>query len=490
LLAGGGMRATWLVAIGLVAACGSGGDDGDDGDDGETGVCRDKPCLTSIDDEADWAMVSVPHTGNRCDFVEETKYLAPATATAALQDVVFQDVEAHRFHLEFMTQVLPEIFGGLTPQMYQAIVQRRATRQYWAGALYRLRDASGATIGYGFDVIFDPADWNEQLTEEEVVAVATALEARFHLPLVYAPTDNEAIFSASSFTMVETHMPRACQHTACATPGVDCVVVPAAVQLCGHFVEGRTVQAEHAMKAQLAANPGTYDLPRGVGSYDVPAIFGAGVLGPTRTPITPVGGGRYQVQDVGGYLYRAYRQAFSVGARTLELTWDLWLAEGGGGFLLQEPWVGEMMAYADIVPQQSFDERLHLSSCLADNLEHWQIEGVMAGGDGFTIDFRYRYPFAGSGPLFVTRGRVTLGGQTATVDDYFSLVYAGEHHNWNNQYWVLFASPLTYNGHPVNGLWIDEQPYQFELEAAYTLDANQQPLDLLTVTSYEVAPVQ
>jgi hypothetical protein len=486
------MRAIGWLAIGLVATCGGGGgDDGDDGDDtGETGVCRDKPCSTSIDNADDWAFVSGPHTGTRCDFIEETKYLAPATATAALQDVVFQDVEAHRFHLEFMTQVLPEFFGGLTPQMYQQLVQRRATRQYWAGAIYRLTDASGADIGYGFDVIFDPADWNEQLSEAEVVAVATLLEAHFHLPLVYAPTDNEAIFSASSFTMVETHMPRQCQHTTCQTPGVDCIVVPTAVDLCGHFAEGRTVQAEHAMKARLTANAGTYDLPRGLGTYDVPAIFGTGVLGPSRDPITPVGGGRYEVTDVGGYTYRRYEQTFSTGGRTLELGWDLWLAEGGGGFLLEEPWVGDMMAYGELVPMQSFDERLHLSSCTAENLEHWQIDGTMAGGDGFTIDFRYRFPFAGSGPLFATRGRVTLGGQTATVDDYFSLVYAGEHHNWNNQYWVLFASPLTYAGHPVHGLWIDEQPYQFELEAAHTLDANLQPLDLLAVTAYTVAPAQ
>jgi hypothetical protein len=480
-----------IVVVGAVA-CGGGGGGGDDDDDGmpdaaDAGLCSGRPCLTSIDDTADWDRVSVPHTGRRCDFIEETKFIAPATATAALQEVVFQDVEVNRYHLEFMTQVLPEFFGGLTPQMYQALVQRRATRQYWAGALYRLVDVSGATIGYGFDVVFDPADWNEQLGEAEVTAVKTLLETRFHLPLTYAPTDGEAIYLAYQFTTLAPHFPRACQYTTCPNAGVDCVVVPGAVDVCGHFREGRTIQEEHAIKATLAVSPGTYDLPRGAGTYSIPAIFGAGVLGPNRTPLVAAGTGTYTVDVQPGWTTRSYQQSFAAGARTLDLRWDVQLPEGGGGFLFAEPWVGYVGAVGDLGSQQ-YADTVQFSSCTAELLEHWQIAGTIAGGDGFTIDFQYQPPFAGSGPLFVTRGRVTLGGQTADVTDYFDLVYAGEHHNWNNQFWVLFDAPLTYNGHAVHGLWIDEQPYMSQIEAAHTLDAALQRLDLLDVTSYGVAP--
>jgi hypothetical protein len=36
----------------------------------------------------------------------------------------------------------------------------------------------------------------------------------------------------------------------------------------------------------------------------------------------------------------------------------------------------------------------------------------------------------------------------------------------------------------VLGLWLDEQPYQFMIESAHTLDAARLPLDELTVTDY------
>ncbi len=68
-------------------------------------------------------------------------------------------------------------------------------------------------------------------------------------------------------------------------------------------------------------------------------------------------------------------------------------------------------------------------------------------------------------------------------------MYAGEHHNWNNQYWILFSPPITYAGHPISGLWLDEHAYMSQLEAAWTLDASLEPLDRLTVTGYAVGPV-
>ena len=161
-----------VVALALAALASACSDDG-----GAAGLCAGRPCLTSIDDAADWAAVSAPHAHDRrCDFADDAKFIAPATATAELQEVVFQDVKAHRLHLDFMTQALPELFGGMTQQQYQQVVLRRAGRQYWAGALFRLVDFGGATIGYGFDVAVDPA-WDEQLTEAEVTAVAALPQA-------------------------------------------------------------------------------------------------------------------------------------------------------------------------------------------------------------------------------------------------------------------------------------------------------------------------
>ena len=475
-----------IVAVTLAACGGGGGGPDGPGADADTSLCAGKPCRTSIDDEPDWVAVSAPLASERCDFAQDSKYLAPATTAAALQQIVFQDVEVHRFHIDFMTQELPQFFGGLSPTQYQAIVQQRATRQYWAGALFRLVDAEGATLGYGFDIIVDPTRPEEQATEAEVAQLEAQLETRFHLPLVYAPTTPDAIYAARSFTGVTIHFPRACWIVECATPGVDCVEVPAAVPVCGHFMEGRTIQVERARKARLTATAGVYDLPRAVGTHTVPAMFGAGELGPTRVPITPVGAtATYVVQDFGSFRTHDYSQRFMAGAQPFDLTWNVPVPEAGGGFLLAEPHVsGHFWANGVIGGSTQYDDMVAFASCTAESLDPWHIVGQIAGGDGFTIDFRYEVPGAGSGPLFVTRGAVTLGGATATVTDYYDLIYAGQHHNWNNQYWVLFDAPLTYHGHAVHGLWIDEMPYSFQLEAAHTLGAALQPLDLLDVSSY------
>lgn len=63
-------------------------------------------------------------------------------------------------------------------------------------------------------------------------------------------------------------------------------------------------------------------------------------------------------------------------------------------------------------------------------------------------------------------------------------------HRHRHQHWILFDPPITYAGHPISGLWLDEQHTTHQLEAAYTLDAARQPLDVLTLTSYVVGPVE
>ncbi len=487
LLWGAGMSRR-LCALALVVFAACGGSDAEPAPDAATGLCAGRPCLTAIDDAADWAAVSGPHAEpERCDFLEDAKFIAPASAAAELQEVVFQDVKAHRLHLDFMTQVLPEFFGGLTPQQYQQVVLRRAGRQYWAGALFRLVDERGATTGYGFDVAVDPA-WEEQLTEAEVASVQALLVARFHLPLVYAPTSDDAIYHARMFTGLVAHFPRACQYVPCATAGMDCVQVPTATTICGHFMEGRSAAVELARKARVAVAARTIDLPRDPGSYTVPALFGAGELGPARAPIAPAAAtATYEVVVQPWSVQHIYTQRYTSPTGPIELRWEVPLPEDGGGFLFAEPYLSDHFgAMLGDPAATTLDVLSDLGSCTSESLERWRARGALADGGSFQIDFRYQPPFAGSGPLFPTRAEVTLGGETAVVDDYFRLVYAGEHHNWNNQYWVLFATPITYRGHAVHGLWLDEAPTTSELDGAYTLDAAHQPLDTLAITSYVV----
>lgn len=485
------MRAS-LVLLLLAAAVTACSDPGsaptDAGTDAASGLCAGRPCRTSIDTAEDWAEVSRPHVGDgRCDFVEDGKFVAPAVDGDVLTDVVFQDVGVHALHLDFLTQALPELFGGMTPQQYQQVALRRAGRRLWAGAIFQLVDEGGVVIGYGFDVAVDPA-WDEQLTEAEVNDVARRLRAAFHLPLVYAPVTDEAIYFARQFTSTTVHYPRACQFVRCANPSLDCVVVPESTTVCGHFMEGRPVEVEHARKTRLSVAAATVELPRTVGVHTVAAIFGAGELGPTHAAVTPRGTtATYEVVQHASFTQRIYRQPYDTAAGPVELRWEVPLPDTGGGFRFQAPYLDHHF-YALLGPTEAVtqDELSQLGSCRPDSLELWRATATFTDGAA-TLDFRYQPPFAGSGPLFPIRGEVTLGGRTAIVDDYFRLVYAGEHHNWNNQYWILFAAPLDFRGHPVHGLWLDEAAFTSQLDGAYTLGADLRPLDTLTTTRYDVA---
>ncbi|MGE0872431.1 MAG: hypothetical protein AB7P03_28005 [Kofleriaceae bacterium] len=471
---------THALAIAVIAACTASSEPSD--------VCANRPCRTEIATEQDWTAVSTDHTGTRCDFAQETKYIAPANSAAALQDIVFHDVKAHRLHFTFMTQVLTEYFGGMAPQTYRSLVQLRATRQYWAGAMFQLRDGAGAITGYGFDVIVDRTLRDEALTETEIEAIQAQLATRFRLPLVYAPTTAEAIEAARAFTRVPCQFPRACDHARCTRPDIDCIVVPAPVSLCGQFMENRSIQTELARKAKVAVVPGIYEIEQAPGSHTIPALFGAGVLGPDHVALTPAGTtGTYEIEP-GEPGERTYRQVFDVAGEPYELSWSVWGA--GGGVQIAEPHIqGSVHPLLGPTGSSDYNEIAQLASCSAANLDHWQVRGQLPDGDGFVLDLRYQVPNAGSGPMLVTRAEVTFDGHTTVVDDYFGLVYAAEHHNWNNQYWIVFATPVSYAGHSVFGLWIDETELSTGLEAAWTLDANHVALDPLDVSGYTMQEV-
>jgi hypothetical protein len=490
-----------LVLVGAaVAACGdSGSGSGDpdaapgDPDGAAGGPCDGRACVAAIATEADWAAVSAA-SELRCDIDAEGKFLMPATSAASFQHTVYQDVNRHRLHLEFMQRELTEYFGGLQAQQYYALVQRRATREYWAGALFRMT-VDGETVGYAFDVIVDPTSEAEQLEAEELEAIHDQLAETFALPLGYAPQSAIALDRARGMALsFPLYLPDACAVERCADPTASCVVVPAETPVCGAFAEGRSIQAEHASQVRLRMAAGEWKLPAAGDAPVAATLFLGGEYGPDRVALVPEGAGEWTHDRAGGSPRHAYAQTLRAGADVIDVRWELYLGDGPGvQVTVAEPWLTESFFASgaknggEVYP----DDHLQLGSCTRPSLDLYRATGTLAGGDGFTIDVRYRIPGAGSGPLAPVAADVTLGGASVHVEDYFQLVYAGEHHNWNNQYWVLFAEPLTYAGHPVRGLWIDEAAYTCcPVDGIYTLGEDLAALDTLTVVDYSFGPAE
>ncbi|MBN2357923.1 MAG: hypothetical protein JXR83_00620 [Deltaproteobacteria bacterium] len=456
-------------------------------DTGRPQTCQGEPCLTAVADETDWAVISAASTLGRCDIDQESKYLAPATPGAELQEIVFQDVKQHALHIDFMRDVLNDYFAGLPVEDYYRLVQRRATRQYWAGSLFRMVQNS-TVVGYAFDVITDPAVPSEELSQQEVEAIRALLSTRFRLPLGYAPISDRAIAAARTFADVPfpVYLPVICPTGRCPTADSNCISVPAHTEVCGHFIDGRAIQLEHQHKARLSLFEGVFDLPRTASTVEL-TVFGGGEYGPARTAIEYATPGSLAATPGSGWISYHYQQTLRAGSDTIYLDWYFNMAATGGVLTLAEPELSQGYGMSGYVNEPIWpDTQIHLSSCGYEAFP--LLHGSATFGDGGSLGFDYRYQLtmAGSGSFELMAATVQLAANPATaIDDYFRLVYAGEHHNWNNQLWFLFETPQTYNNHPVYGVWVDEAAYSCcPPDGIYTMDADRRKLDPLPVTSY------
>ncbi len=137
------------------------------------------------------------------------KYITPARpADGRLLETTYQNVRRFALHQEFLAAVFPDRFPSLGAEAYAALTARRATREYYAGVINRLRlpgsESESGGIAYGFTVVVDGSDSTELLRQEEVGAVYAELRKTFTLePLGYFPDTPAARDRASEWSGAE-----------------------------------------------------------------------------------------------------------------------------------------------------------------------------------------------------------------------------------------------------------------------------------------------
>ena len=127
------------------------------------------------------------------------KYTLPVgDGTNHLERVVFQNTRKFLLHEDFLTELLPDQFEGLSPQEYNSLVGVRATRNYFVGTVSRLRTPVGHV--YGFGVFARWSDPGEQLAASEVKEIYDELRDSFRVePFAYFPSSREAIEVANGW---------------------------------------------------------------------------------------------------------------------------------------------------------------------------------------------------------------------------------------------------------------------------------------------------
>ena len=153
--------------------------------------------LHRIVSEADFEKLSIPE-GFLPGVDRVTKFLVPARDDPALLPTVFQNVNIYRRHEQFLAAEFPERFPGLDGEEYLALVERRTTRSYFAGVLYRF--ARAGPPAYGFDVFTLSEDPSELPLQSEVLSIFQRLSSVFTPGSpAYAPRDPGAVLNARSW---------------------------------------------------------------------------------------------------------------------------------------------------------------------------------------------------------------------------------------------------------------------------------------------------
>jgi hypothetical protein len=126
------------------------------------------------------------------------KFTLAARDDPALLAAVFQNTRRFPLHAEFLLQAFPERFAALGPEEYEALVGRRASRDYFAGSLARIRTERGPL--YVFSIHADLADPRELLSAAEVREIYLRLGRSFRLELLaYRPETPQAIEAAAGW---------------------------------------------------------------------------------------------------------------------------------------------------------------------------------------------------------------------------------------------------------------------------------------------------
>ncbi|HET9959312.1 MAG TPA: PEP/pyruvate-binding domain-containing protein [Polyangiaceae bacterium] len=132
-------------------------------------------CLHRLTSDAEWQSISVGLP--TADRVRAAKYLVPAAPQAAL-DTLFMNSKRFALHYDFLRQVFPDLFPGLSPNEYLALLFDPNRRQYYVGDLAEYHLPTGE-VRFGFTLVTDPKS-PEAVSCDDLVRVHAALASRLY----------------------------------------------------------------------------------------------------------------------------------------------------------------------------------------------------------------------------------------------------------------------------------------------------------------------
>ncbi len=132
-------------------------------------------CRTTISNGGEYYQLSLAD-GVDAEIERASKYIIPAGQEAPLPGMI-QNVNRFDLHYEFLKTVFPELYAALSIDQYENLVLNADTRQYFAGALIKLKEeCNGAS--YGFTVYQNTSQ--SLLGKLEISYIQKSISAMMH----------------------------------------------------------------------------------------------------------------------------------------------------------------------------------------------------------------------------------------------------------------------------------------------------------------------
>ena len=312
------------------------------------------------------------------------------------------------------TSVLQTKFIAIALCMCTWVACKGGTQFTDAGLLPDSEDGSGLDAGSESE----PLDWNQVTRDSE------------------ASTGNEKEDTYSGFSLVFE-------------PGAQC---------CSIWQEGRTWVQEMDLLGRIKFIQGVIPIPEDQNEFQidfietvefgpdrrVPISLGSGqvVHSESQNPITQLVEHRYSFEqhfDLNGQDYTVLAQ-WSFLRDPGQLLLDRLVVDQDFRFFQGQSQLGIQAVIDDgsdpVTQLQEFD------NCYYSQLPLWIITADVDNGDRLDLYVRRQIVDAGSAVANLVFGLAIISFESRQVDDYFHLVYAAEHHNWEEKLVVLFEPPI------------------------------------------------
>lgn len=271
------------------------------------------------------------------------------------------------------------------------------------------------------------------------------------------------------------------------------LVIPEGTTVCKVFQEGQTAEEEYRRLAMAVFVPGTINLPTQPGVYPQPWLSSL-LFGPEQLGAAPVDVGSVTLEISGSSTLRQYTyslgQHWRVGKMPLALRIEYL------GFVVrngvpdateivfdERRLSGNFFMHGVLDDGGEWPSYLPFASCTYEGLPQWIVYVDL--GEGYHVKMLrpHRPPMAGSGPANLVRTEATLPIGKRVVSDYWHLVYAADHHNWNEKFWTLFDPPIG----EVYGVGVYHREWG-EPTSVHYLDRTLRPGPALPLRDYRVIP--